>query len=415
MLKKIISLVLMVCTVFCFSSCGFIIRILKADNIEETKEAEETVETYETDKAGTSYKDIVCVESKNFGKVKFSVGSDNTVISTALPKDVVLSKRADGGLDIVRDGINIGLISTEANEYVGKHNCEFSDDFIYYGISAVHTINRLSEGEYVHYYTIDYTADKGVQRTVYITVNYVEFDEFAANKVLYNIACMEASSIPDMASYKLSDSVIRRGANIMILGNSFISSSSIGTILNDMCRYRHNVDAISIGYATVSRTYSVDDATLSALRSGEVDALFMCGFYSYSDADALEVIVEACRYSNTKLFIFPAHNESESAIDTAVSKYDYSVFLDWKGEVDMLIDEGVDYNDFCINDTHKHSTSLAGYVGAHMIYRTLFGEIPPELTGNSAIDQSYVEQKLGDYVDTGIIEVISEDEINRIN
>ncbi len=43
---------------------------------------------------------------------------------------------------------------------------------------------------------------------------------------------------------------------------------------------------------------------------------------------------------------------------------------------DELLDFGVDKWDMCIDDYHKHSKPLAGYVGAHMICRAVYGEAP---------------------------------------
>ena len=63
----------------------------------------------------------------------------------------------------------------------------------------------------------------------------------------------------------------------------------------------------------------------------------------------------------------------------------------------MISEKGIDTWDFCIDDQHKHSTPLAGYVGAHMIYRAIFGEIPKKYQSNYFDSASYYAT-LGDYV-----------------
>ena len=75
----------------------------------------------------------------------------------------------------------------------------------------------------------------------------------------------------------------------------------------------------------------------------------------------------------------------------------------------MINNKNISYDSFCINDEHKHSTSLAGYVGASMIYRSLFNEFPQELK-YAPLTMDEVSSQLGDYVYEGL--KIKEDEIN---
>ena len=66
----------------------------------------------------------------------------------------------------------------------------------------------------------------------------------------------------------------------------------------------------------------------------------------------------------------------------------------------MLIALGVNPLDMYVQDANNHSTPLAGYVGAHMVYRAIFGEIPTgTLVGE--VKTSYARAKLGDYVRLG--------------
>jgi len=62
----------------------------------------------------------------------------------------------------------------------------------------------------------------------------------------------------------------------------------------------------------------------------------------------------------------------------------------------------------CINDEHLHSTPLAGVVGAHMIYRAVFGEVPPK-TNFSEVSYSHITAKLDDYYTTGMVKNIPSD------
>ncbi|MBQ4559446.1 MAG: hypothetical protein IJA54_03855 [Tyzzerella sp.] len=188
---------------------------------------------------------------------------------------------------------------------------------------------------------------------------------------------------------------------VLILGNSFINTSNVGDILQTMCGSDLFVEAHSRGYASVA-TYAQDDYMLQNIRRGDYSVVFICGLYSYSDVVELEKIVDACEYSNTKIAIFPAHNEDISLIKDAATMYPNAVLIDWKKEINILIIRGIDYYEFCIDDQHQHSTPLAGYVGAHMIYRAVFNEIP-QTTSFSQVSEQQIKL-LREYVTTGTIE-----------
>lgn len=76
--------------------------------------------------------------------------------------------------------------------------------------------------------------------------------------------------------------------------------------------------------------------------------------------------------------------------------------MDWKQEINSLIDDGINKWAFCIDDQHEHSTPLAGYVGAHMIYRAIYGELPTLDHGCSYVSTTQIKQLLGNYLKTGI-------------
>ena len=104
--------------------------------------------------------------------------------------------------------------------------------------------------------------------------------------------------------------------------------------------------------------------------------------------------------SDTTLVVFPAHNEERSVIKRANQSCPELFMLDWKAEVDALIESGIDRWSFCINDEHKHSTELAGLVGAHMIYRAIYGEIP-SVDGIYAVNDYNARELLGTYLTDG--------------
>ncbi len=240
------------------------------------------------------------------------------------------------------------------------------------------------------------------EREVSLYVNYAALDKAGAD----NIFKTAAAIVPYGDPYRGLLSDLPENATVAVFGNSFISSSQIGTFLRQMfAGTDYTVITQSRGYASISRQSWEDE--LDNLRNGIYDVAFFCGFYNETDAHMFAPYVKACKESGTRLVLFPAHNESGSHYATDVYYPDLPA-LNWRGEIDLLIEEfGIDYWDFCINDTHKHSTPAAGYVGAHMIYRAITGECPPpEDYTNMPFDELY--SLLGDYTVTGAVGELTE-------
>lgn len=241
---------------------------------------------------------------------------------------------------------------------------------------------------------------------LYLDFEYTEVDNsFIYN--LLNLAKFIRTGIGNIDNVNITNN----GNKILLLGNSFINSSRIGSFLSDMLATGNKpycVEPISVGYANVY-TFK-DDYYIQMIKSGEYAAVYLCGFYSGTAAEDMKIIAEACNSSKTALVIFPAHNESVSAIGTAVDRWSDIPYVAWKSEIDDLINyRNISYDSFCINDEHKHSTPLAGYVGASMIYRSLFNEFPKALK-YAPLTMEEVYSQLGDYVYEGL--KIKEDEID---
>jgi hypothetical protein len=193
---------------------------------------------------------------------------------------------------------------------------------------------------------------------------------------------------------------------VLILGNSFVASSRIGDILQTICEGEgiYRVNAISLPNVSI-KDYASSEYHLELISSGRYGILFMCGLFSVNDEKGLEKIYEACQRSGTVLVLFPAHNEGYKNIENAQKKYPDIVTVDWRNEINKLIYSGINKWQFCMKDGPEHSTPLAGYVGASMIYRALYGKMPTaEVDYNSCgVSQATVESLLGSYVETGII------------
>jgi len=163
------------------------------------------------------------------------------------------------------------------------------------------------------------------------------------------------------------------------------------------------MDAQSRGYASIS-TYANDAALLKRIENGEWSAVFLCGFYG-RDETSVGVIKNACNKSGTQLIIFPAHNESDAMLGVSTGPHPELLKINWKREIDLLIKEGRSKWDFCIDDAHSHSTELAGYVGAMMIWRAIWGEMPDATLTSGVIDQVWADSILGDYLESPTFEL----------
>lgn len=397
-LIKLLCIFMVVCLCFSFMSC-------LNNNIININETQDTDVKESADSAIlNNYKNIECKTSKSAKTRCFSFDNASTeVLSLALPVEWTL-KASIEGLDILRDGQTIGkLLVTKKDIASDEISCESETDSNA-GVISFWNIVYL-DGKYTHRVVYTCTID-GIERALTLEVDYAELDEYALKRVKYSMSVKQSRTDAQMGTIDIS---ARAGEKpILILGNSFVRTSCVGEIFDKMCnassRNKYEVIWEAQGYATVSKNWEEykDD-----MKSGRFAAVFMCGFYRSQDVDAFKTFVDLCEQSNTPIVIFPAHNERYG--DSAASTYPNVYYLDWRGELDALIKSGVDLWDLCIDDSYKHSLPLAGYVGAHMIYRAIFNEIPPIVNDYGSILYSDEIKKLGNYAKTGSIDLLDDD------
>ena len=248
-------------------------------------------------------------------------------------------------------------------------------------------------------------TENSVERLITLTIAYGEIDKQTQMALRRDVITQQHHSSPMYGTLSHL-----RNEPILVLGNSFIGTSQIGSIFNEMVKNSGNsqtMNAYSRGYASPS-SYIKDETLMNRIRSGMWKAVFICGFYG-DEVAALGTLKEACDASNTQLILFPAHNENRSQIDIVKSVYPDLVCIDWKAEIEHLIDEGRSKWDFCINDAHLHSTPLAGYVGAMMIWRAIYGNMPS--VSISSISQTRYNSILGSYLTNPSFQLIDTDHI----
>ncbi|MGM9683990.1 MAG: hypothetical protein ACI3XQ_10385 [Eubacteriales bacterium] len=387
----------------------------KSNNTATETMAASSGQVTDAPKPETDYTSIECRDNSRLLKTYFAPQDSNLLLDLWLPSEWTLKEKA-GGYQILRDKAVIGRIYSGGAPAEYENNCLEHQTENTDGITVDTYVLKTADSAsgYTRCFSYAYT-DGNEKRRMTLETDYAEISDFTFQKLASACECKDAVSDSHKGELKAYRSNGRD--SVLILGNSFINSSQIGSILRSMIERggkSTSVEAVSRGYATV-QSYVESGDYLTRIQNREYGIVFMCGFYGSGAVDSLESIVNVCKSSGTMLVIFPAHNESSSVITSACNKWkNDAYFLDWKGEISDLIKytDATD-TDMCIQDQHKHSTALAGFVGAHMIYRAIYDEIPPSIT-NSAITTQSAREKLGRYVDIGGITKMEESMIHRL-
>ncbi|MDY3845933.1 MAG: hypothetical protein SOZ62_03365 [Eubacteriales bacterium] len=384
----------------------------------ETDSNDTLTSTNKTDASQTErdYTYIECRKTSDYNETYLALGESSLLLSVSLPSGWELNENSEG-YEILRDETVVGRIYPGYTPEEYENNCMDLQTISIDGDIIVDTyILKTSDSPsgytrcYCYYY-----MDGDEEIGMVLETDYAEIDYSANDMLIYS--CENVDAVNDSCKGSLDKFPANGKDAVLILGNSFINSSKIGGILSSMIQkagMSTSVYASSIGYANV-QTYVQNTDYMNRIKNGEYGVVFMCGFYNQSAVDSLESIVNACKSSRTMLVIFPAHNEPYQMIENACKLWKNKVyFLDWKGEINNLImnTDATDL-DMCIQDQHKHSTALAGFVGAHMIYRAIYGKIPPYIT-NQVITTEGAKEKLGSYVDIGGFPNIDESMIYRL-
>ena len=310
-----------------------------------------------------------------------------------LPEECTLSHRDGVTWDIEREGKWVGTLSTVEEDGVPLETATYSG-----ALSVDYALLAHKDGHFSHSFSFWVEDEKG-WFAYYLTLSQSLLNASAVQYLSEN-----AAIAPCGEGVIQQNPTLRDGGKVLILGNSFVHSSRIGDILTAMLEaggVDFEVEAVARGYASV--TDYVTEDWLGKMSSGDYAAVFLCGLYGADDRAALPAAREACRASGTALVLLPAHNEGIGNVKGAIADDPTLPHLPWKGTVEALIEDGVDLWALCINDQHKHSTSLAGYVGALLIYRSMTGEMPPVLEGEYAALEDAAFLLLGEFYAKGYV------------
>lgn len=374
-MKRFFAVILMLCILSCSSACS-----PEAAGNEPSSSA-----------TSSSTKPI---QPSSLCTVSISCGKAENLLELTVSKDWEL-KNSSEGITVSRQGVRIGKISRGGGAF--PTDCFDKTDIKLKNLSVTHASYR--EGVETRLKIVySYSEPSGIFRSIEIDLLASEVSSSLLSRMVDFAKFKRVRSDANFGMLRLTSSNPR----VLIIGNSFVGTSDIKSNINNLCGGKITADAISIGYGEV-HTFASNVGCMSAISSGNYDVIFLCGLYSEGEnITALGTILDACEDVGADLVLFPAHNENRSAINMALSTYPELYILDWKAEIDALISAGADYDAFCINDYHKHSTPLAGYVGANMIYRAICGELPTyEMNGRCLSKESM--RMLGDYLTTGSV------------
>jgi hypothetical protein len=351
------------------------------------------------------YEKLKCETIKNFYYVNLICGESTMAINICLPENFKLHKENGKAYSVTRFGKEVGKLyfGTESELDEGKTEV-YTDTKTNLGIETKYSVNRFGEGEHTYRRKITFKyTDLEETRYVTLDLDYTSVDDACVRSMR---GVPNVWSVVTLPKYNTISFPENGSKNVLILGNSFVYTSRIGDLVRALCTSKGmgTVDAVSRANVSI-KDYAADSHMLKQLESGKYGILFLNGLFSPDDMTGLEKVYNACKKGGTTLVIFPAHNESANQIKNAQQKYPELVTIDWRNEIIKLIHSGIDKWQFCIDDGPEHSTPLAGYVGASMIYRALYGEMPTTEVSYSAcgVSQGTVEGLLGDYVETGII------------
>ena len=391
---RITLLLLILALLLPLASCGN--KIIEPNNLLTVRKGEESATRYFASKSG------------------------NTALEVRLPKDWEIKKGDDGYQLLNGDNVVGTVILTDTDKAPEGFDTEITPKKAENIAVTVH-IGKHKGGGKTLYYRITHSYTEGkTKRTVAFEIKQEEMD-----KTLYGwltkptlTAVRESLSVPSLS---LSGGNSKK--SVLIVGNSFVGTSSIGHILNDLVKSGNkecSVASKSIGYATITKyATSSDNSDFATFRNrmenGTYGIVFLCGLYSADDVANIATVEALCKKSNTQLVLLPAHNENATHIAAAAEKYPHLPILNWKSMVNAYNRAGVDTSDLCIDDAHNHSTPLAGYIGAAMIYEALFGENAPSMPANcSVLSANEVEAKLGDHTPRAQV-YIAEKDLHRLS
>ena len=194
-----------------------------------------------------SYLDVVCYPVKDYGT--FLVGSqdDTDVLSLQLPSSWVLTQK-DSSYVISSERGEIGMIFPGVAEDAASWEPARTEKYKPTTTVSVNKIieKRIGGSGFRHRFVFTYRSNNG-ERTVTLTSNYAEADSNTQRTIWLGADTKQLRTDPKIGIISAPSAK----KSVLILGNSFIRTSNIGNILQEMCNKNGKtctVTAYSRGY-----------------------------------------------------------------------------------------------------------------------------------------------------------------------
>ena len=412
-MRRILILLLVACLALCACIPNNPDESSQSSSSESSSSESESSSSEESSSDDTkidSYLDIERFEPKSFKNVSFAITGSSSALTFEAPSEWSFTKNASKGYDVKRAGNIIGNVLEGEMDDLDKWSVvseKTKDKKTYIAKEYVEQNGANYRYRWAYLYT-----ENAENKEINIVVTCAEVPNLSSYRMLSTSTFKQTHTDPSFGG--LEDIADIAGPKILVVGNSFVGTSNIGAILDDLLMSNGKnglVNAISIGMGNIGR-YSQDDYVLSEIATGDYDLVVMSGFYGSDDSASLRVIKDICDDSGALLVAMPAHNENITSARSSARICEVKC-IEWKTEIDNFISGGVDKWALCINDSYYHSTELAGYIGAHMIYRAIYSKCPSEPPSDT-ISQSEIDRALGSYSSTGIVEVVDTSKIRYL-
>lgn len=378
-----------------------------SSKIEETNKSEGNPDDTSTpdNNSKKEYESIVCRPFSEivWKKINIVVDSIKFNVRLSVPNDWEISK--DGS--IIKSGNVIGKITTKspnsvAQHYEGKYRGQVDNS----DINIKTSIYKKSDNSFKRLFSVSRLLKTEVMKYLYIDVNYSEIDSDSANKIYEQL-----SYLGNKTSIPLADS--SKSKNIIILGGLSISEeyAKIKSFLGYMCetsgKSGYNFEMINKPKSTAISNFANDSQLIEKIKKGEYMYVIQSGFDTKDNIENFKIIYDACLESNTKLIILPSFDDDMEVVQKLLDKYEKNLIINLKSELNNLIDSSVGTdkiltaNDI-INEDNR-LTKHAGFITAHMIYRNIFGEVPPVINSNELAYTEIQSKFPENYLTSGII------------
>ncbi len=325
--------------------------------------------------------------------VRFYQQKTDLYLRFSLPLDWQLKPTEDGSYEVWRAENQIGWISAkpmkETISYMKRVEVTFQGDPNLLADVSVSWNHRANLKEVYRDINI-YGKNNGADFTLNLRVLYGELDHDAEEVIFAGIH--KTKKDVDLPIESLEGS---NGAKkILIVGDEAMAASRVADFLGDLLADSgYTAELVTLGEAGV-KNVTFQGELVQKLLGKDYAYFFLAGLYDDVDISSLSNVLSLCTRSQTKAALFPSYGENRQAIDAVKTVYEGERILDWKAEMEELMGRGIPESAFRKED--GSSTLLAGYVGAHMIYRNLFQAAPPALR-NAPLSMGEITATLSDY------------------